>query len=325
MNRRHLIVLVKVLVAALLVAWLVRSGTLDFASLSVYFERPALLTGNLAIFLGTYVIAAVRWRLLLRIAGVELRFARAAQLTFIGAFFNVVAPGNIGGEVVKAIYVARDLAPEVRPRVYLVAFLDRLVAVAGLVAVAVVLNLGAGASKAADAKLAIILLAVATIVLPAIGLVLVRRFARRDVELAPTASGVAKLRARLIAAARLVAEKPGALILGLLLSALIHVCAIVWFAAVGTAVLDQHVAVTQMATVYPLGMLSVLLPISYAGFGVGHLAFEQLFTMVGLTGGANVLNVYLIGQLVPCLFGVVPYLFLKREPPPSAVELNEAS
>jgi hypothetical protein len=86
-------------------------------------------------------------------------------------------------------------------------------------------------------------------------------------------------------------------------------------------VLDQHVAVTQMAAVYPLGMLSVLLPISYAGFGVGHLAFEKLFTMVGLTNGANVLNVYLIGQIVPCLSGVIPYLMLKRDAtPPTEAE-----
>ena len=70
--------------------------------------------------------------------------------------------------------------------------------------------------------------------------------------------------------------------------------------------------------VVTLGMLSVVLPISYAGFGVGHVAFDQLFALCGMTGGATVLNNYLIGQTVPCLVGVVPYLALRREAAPMA-------
>lgn len=326
MSRRHVSVLVRVVIAVLLLVWLVRSGALDFGALAIFFERPALLVANLAMFVGTYLIATVRWRLLLKTGGVALSFRRALQLTFTGAFLNVVAPGNVGGDVVKAIYVARDVAPALRTNVYLVAILDRLLAIAGLVAVAVVLNVvaraGAGDAKLGDPTTAIAVLALVTLVLPIAGLVLVRRFGKRFENTTETSSGFAKLLARLVAATRIVSERPAALVIGLALSIAIHVCGIVWFSVVASAVLDQHVSVSQMAAVYPLGMLSVVLPISYAGFGVGHIAFEKLFAMVGLTGGANVLNVYLIGQIVPCLFGVVPYLLLKREAPPTEAELK---
>jgi hypothetical protein len=319
-------VLAKVAVAAALIAWLVRSGTLDFGALRIYIERPVLLVGNIVMFGATYVLWAVRWRLLLRIADVELSFGRAVQLNLTGAFFNVVAPGNIGGDVLKAVYVARDRPPALRPRVYLVGFLDRLLAVAGLVAVAVILNLWtrmvSSDSRLGEPTVAIVVLAAATIVMPAIGLLIVRRFARGGESTSTSRFG--KLLERLIGAARLVSERPGALVLGLAISMLIQVIGIVWFSIVASAVLDQHVGVGQMAAVYPLGMLSVLLPISYAGFGVGHLAFEKLFAMIGLAHGANVINVYLIGQLVPCLFGVIPYLFLKREAAPSVAEVNAA-
>ncbi len=309
MNRRHVSLLVRVTIAVLLLVWLVRSGSLDFGALSIFFDHPALLVANLALFVGTFLVAAVRWRLLLQVSGIPLAFGRAVQLTFAGAFFNVVAPGNIGGEVVKAVYVGRDLSPEQRPRVVLVALLDRLLAVAGLVVVAVVLNLGAravqGDSLLGVPTTAIAILALVTVILPVLGLVLVRRFGQRFEGM--------KVLGRLVAAARLVSERPGALAICLALSVGIHVCSIAWFSVVASTVLDQHVSIAQMATVYPLGMLSVLLPISYAGFGVGHVAFERLFVMVGLTGGANVLNVYLIGQVVPCLFGAIPYLLLKRD------------
>jgi len=74
-----------------------------------------------------------------------------------------------------------------------------------------------------------------------------------------------------------------------------------------------------MASVYPLGMLSTLLPISYAGFGVGHFAFEQLFNLVGLHGGATAINVYLVGLTAPCLGGVIPYMTLRREATPQSL------
>ncbi len=44
-----------------------------------------------------------------------------------------------------------------------------------------------------------------------------------------------------------------------------------------------------------------------------------------MTGGATVLNVYLIGQTVPCLFGVIPYLTLRREAPPRVEEISPAN
>jgi hypothetical protein len=126
----------------------------------------------------------------------------------------------------------------------------------------------------------------------------------------------ARLWRRVITAARLMSERPGAVAFGVLLAIGIHLCLILWFSKLASAVLDQDVSVARMAAVYPLGMLSVLLPLSYAGFGVGHIAFQRLFEMVGLSGGANVINVYLIGQTVPCLFGIIPYLLLKRSAGP---------
>jgi hypothetical protein len=81
-----------------------------------------------------------------------------------------------------------------------------------------------------------------------------------------------------------------------------------------------------VATVFPLGILTMIVPISPAGLGVGHVAFERLFESIGVHGGATVFNVYLIGLLAPCLTGVIPYLALKKsgalpnteEPPPAA-------
>ena len=86
--------------AALLVAWLVRSGTLDLAALGLFLERPGLLAADLAVLAFAVLLGALRWRLLLRLVGVRLPLGRALQLHLTGLFFNVVLPGNFGGDVV---------------------------------------------------------------------------------------------------------------------------------------------------------------------------------------------------------------------------------
>src|SRR5438477_12381756 len=105
--KRHAVLAIKLAVAALLIAWLVRAGTLGLGPLRLFIERPELLAANLGVLALLVVLGALRWRLLLRLAGVHLPLGRALQLHLTGLFFNVVIVGGIGGDVVKAVYVAR--------------------------------------------------------------------------------------------------------------------------------------------------------------------------------------------------------------------------
>ena len=318
MKRRTLIFAGKLAIGALLIGWLVRSGTLDFGALSVFCERPALFVANLVVFSFTTALGALRWRLLLRHAGVALSVRRAMQLALTAAFFNVVAPGNIGGDVVKSIYVARDVASERRTSVFVIAFLDRLVALAGLVAVAAILTFARGRAVWADPQLAgpssaVVALAIVTFTAPILLLLLIRRSGKRLEGWPQGTTRIGKIFGQLVESARLVSAAPGALLMALGLAIATHLTGIVWFSTLATAITAQDIPVSRMASIYPLGMLTMMLPVSYAGFGVGHVAFDRLFAMIGLRGGATVLNVYLIGQTIPCLFGVIPYVTLKRE------------
>lgn len=304
----------KLVIAAILVGWLIYSGTLDFAALSLLFEQPWLLAMNLAVFTIGAVLGALRWRWLLRLADIQLPLARALQLHLTGMFFNVAVPGNIGGDVLKSAYVARDVAPAKRPTVYVIALVDRLIALAGLVAVAVVLT-AIDTSPLRQLGGAVAVLAVVTFIPAVIGIVIIRRSGER---LERWRGG---LIGQLFAAARLVANGPKVLAAALGLSILVHVTAIALVAALATAITAHDISIASMGPIYSLGMLTMVIPISYAGIGVGHVAFEQLFRIVGLTGGATVFNVYLVGQITPCVVGILPYLGLRRDAaPPSEGE-----
>ncbi len=330
MTRRQGIVLgVKVAIGAGLIVWLILSGTLDFGALSLFLERPSLLVANVGVFALSVILASLRWRLLLRLADIHISIGRAVQLTMTGLFFNVVLPGNIGGDVLKAIYVARGAGPGKLPSAFAIAFLDRVLALAGLVAVAFVLTMVRGRvvwedPRLRDLTLAVIVLAVGTFVAPLAMLLLVRRSGKRLEAWTEGPSRISRILGKLVAALKLIAGAPKTLLVALGLAIVIHLGGITLFSALTNAVTAQDVSIATLADIYPLGMLSMVLPISYAGFGVGHVAFDQLFTIAGLNHGATVLNVYLIGQTVPCLFGVIPYLTLRREaPPPTEAELTE--
>jgi hypothetical protein len=58
--------------------------------------------------------------------------------------------------------------------------------------------------------------------------------------------------------------------------------------------------------------MTTALPLAPGGLGVGHVAFDKLFAMVGLQGGANVFNVMVLTQLALNLLGVFPYLLYRR-------------
>jgi glycosyltransferase 2 family protein len=149
------------------------------------------------------------------------------------------------------------------------------------------------------------------VVAPLLGAVVLRRWRPRP----GTASRLSRVLEQLLDTAELCARRPGVVLRGLLLSMTMHAVAMGYFTlltgAIGGAAADYGL----VATVFPLGLLTVALPISPAGMGVGHVAFDGLYAVVGLTGGATVFNVYLIGQIVPCVLGVIPYLMLRRSRP----------
>jgi uncharacterized protein (TIRG00374 family) len=311
------ILVAKILVATTLITWLVRSGVLKFGALSIFLERPILLVADIALFAFALLTSTLRWRTLLELTGAKIGLARALQLQFTALFFNVVVPGNVGGDVVKALYVARDEDPSKRTAILLLVFVERLVGLAALVLVASGVGVLRGPMLWQNPQLrqlamAVAFLGVCTVIGPAVFVMWMRRAGDRLEAWTSGTTFIAKLANRLVAAARLLSAGPKHLLYALGFSMCAHTATIAFFTVLTRVLLSEDVSFSSVATVYPLGILTMMLPISPAGLGVGHIAFDRLFAMIGLHDGATVFNVYLIGILTPNLLGVFPYLALRR-------------
>ncbi|MBX3228437.1 MAG: flippase-like domain-containing protein [Labilithrix sp.] len=315
--RSTLLFVAKIAVASALIGWLVKSRTLDFGALGIFFRRPLLLVLDLALFGFGVVIASLRYRVLLGLAGIRFPLARLIQLQLTAVFFNVVIPGSVGGDVVKALYVAREVAPLKRTTLLLIAFVERLLGLAGLIVIATLVTLVRFPTLFGDPLLrptatTVLTLGAGTVLGAGAFLLFIRVGGARLESWTSGPSAISKVLNQLVAATRLLVSGPRELVVALGLSMTMHAAGMAFFTLLTVSITGQDVAYATVATVFPLGVLTMVLPVAPAGLGVAHVAFERLFSAVGLTGGATVFNVYLLGSITPSLLGVFPYLALKR-------------
>jgi glycosyltransferase 2 family protein len=75
----------------------------------------------------------VRWFIIVRIQGLSQKLPSIISLTMIGNFFNTFMPGSVGGDLIKAWYIA-GREPEKRTRAVFSVLVDRVLGLAVIVA-----------------------------------------------------------------------------------------------------------------------------------------------------------------------------------------------
>jgi uncharacterized protein (TIRG00374 family) len=142
--KQVVVTLLKLGVAAGLLAWLLRSGKLEPAKIwQAIRANPVWLAVAFAVYNVCIVLTALRWRMLLLSQGLHPTHGACVRMTYTGCFFSCFLPGGTGGDLVKAYYVARDTHK--RAEAVTTVFLDRvlgLYCMVGLAAVALLFHIG---------------------------------------------------------------------------------------------------------------------------------------------------------------------------------------
>lgn len=133
-------------------------------------------------YLAAMLITSYRWWGLVRIQGIPIGLWEAIRLTFLGQFFHSVVPGTVGGDLIKAYYVAKH-TPK-KAAVLVSVFVDRVLGLAELTLLAAVMLSGIlvfGAARLDDEGIrpaAVTTVIVIAIVAGALAFLLSRRFRR---------------------------------------------------------------------------------------------------------------------------------------------------
>ncbi len=299
--------------------YLVQTKKLDFLALRIYLEDPTLLLGNITLWLvGSVFITTIRWNMLLKGMGLHYPFGKILKLNLTGFFFNTVAPGAVGGDLVKAFYLFRAQNGSARTPAMLSILLDRIIGLYAVFTVATFAVLPSFSRFLHDPMLSSIAL-VGVAGFCGMSLVfLTLFFTKGPLEqkvlfqfLQKPYPGFALLQ-KITLSFFLLKDRPAYFVRSFALGVLYQVCYLGFFAFIAIR-LGHSFSIADFAAIFPLGFIAAALPISPGGLGVGHLAFHQLFGLIGIANGATLFNFVFIGQNALNLLGVIPYMLLKKE------------
>lgn len=315
--RSALVFLLKVSVVAILLAWMLHSEKLDLKTTSLLLRDRAIFWANLGVWaVGAIFMSSLRLQLLLRGLHITVGLFRAASLNLMGFFFSTVMPGAVGGDLIKALYIYRSHSGGRKTPTLLAIFLDRLIGLYALFAVAVLALITQGPVLWDRPGLAPLLtFSVLAFACMTGAFVVILWPSQRWQNFLEHLIGRLRIPpiVRIYQALRLYSNRPQYLLLPCLISVMFQSFYLAFYWLVATRIVPQPVHMGLFAAILPIGQIAVALPIAPGGLGVGHAAFDQLFRMIGLSGGANVFNIVFFGQMILNLTGVVPYLFLKAK------------
>lgn len=266
------------------------------------------------LYLVCQVASSLRWQLLSGPLGFRASFGRFVGMYHIGMFFNLVLPTSVGGDVVRAYYLAgvqHDAAGGRRTHAVLSVFLDRLnglvllVALAGFAAMFSPVVLPSWVYVAVGVAVAGL---VGGVVFLFAGGVVLQTVLRRYPGL--LRSKYVAVLGRLLLAAQIYRRHPGTLLAASALSLVVQALnvVLVWCIGVG---LGLDVPLVCYGVVVPLTALLTLLPLSVNGIGLREAGFAVLLAPLGVAAApAATLGLLQFLATVACsLVGLGFYLF----------------
>lgn len=326
MNKKILNLLVTVLKIALavgLIAYLFLSGKVDLESLKALTTLPVIATGLVSLGLVLY-FASERWRLLLRQQQLVAHRWETFRLTLIGTFFNFFVPGGVGGDVVKAVILAREHHSQ-RGRAVLTVLADRVL---GLFTMTFLALLSFGfepellTRENAFQFIFGALVALFAGFLVAFWLLLSRHAQGLRGLVETVLTRIPKLK-KLWDFAQTYRLSPGELIKLFALSLGAQVGQIILFWVVAMQLTPSPPPASVFFFAVPVGFMVTAVPLAPAGIGIGQAAFFYLFskasgaeTDIGVIG----ITAFQAFQLCFGLAGAVFFVLLKRKDPRLTVE-----
>ena len=108
--------------------------------------RTSLIALAFVAILLAHVLCMVRWHLLMRAIRIPMRLRDTLRLGFLAHLLNFVSPGQLGGDLFKAIFVAREQAGR-RTEAIGTIVVDRAWGMLGLLIVTATATLVTGTAK----------------------------------------------------------------------------------------------------------------------------------------------------------------------------------
>jgi glycosyltransferase 2 family protein len=270
-------------------------------------------------------ITLVRWYWLVRALDLPIRLNEAFRLGLLGYLFNLAPMGIVGGDLLKAVMLARR-HPGRRAEAVVTVFMDRLIGlyVLFLVAATAILVTGLWRTGTPDVRLA----CRAALALAAAGTVFVAVLLLPDASQGKTIAWcgrlpyVGRVLKRLIESVRMYRFRLGTLAVSALATVAVHSLFTVAVYLIARGLFDPAQPLAAQFVVYPLSAVTKVLPINLGPFEAVFNLFYAEIPLIGAAAGEGqgllgqglvVALCYRIIELLVAAIGLVYYLSSRRE------------
>ena len=316
-RRGYGLIAVKLVLLAAVIAALFYFGLIDLAILASTLEHPGPMALTVLVVVAATVLSSWRWYILLRLVGSEAKFWAVININFAATFASAALLGLVGGEALRALYVARMVGSQ-RSRAVSTIFVDRLLAAVALLLVSLTAVVAMGSGLADRRPLWFFTLMTLAVVV-AVGLLLlfVNVYSGRISRLlrADERQGLLAIPARLVQALLDIAAINRRNVLGIaagLALATTSICLTVVAIVIVATTLTPALTVLEFSFAGTMGLWANMMPITPGGFGFGEGAFEVVSRMIAgerAEGTGMAFLVFRVLALVAILHGAVALFF----------------
>lgn len=309
----------KFLFAGALLYWLITSGKLDFTLVKKSFHVGPQWIVAISLIFAQIVLGALRYKLLLETKTQKsLRFLDILRLNYIGLFFSSVLPGAVTGDIIKLVYIKKSIPHFKKTFLVSITLLDRIMGLSGLLFLAGIFSLysynqvTALSPKIAHLIHVNLLLFLGTtfflviLISPQKVQTTILNYQRKipflGEKIANVSEQVFGLR-----------ENRLDIFKSFLLSVACQFLSILAFWTVMSPFLEKPLPFQYAFTFIPVGLITMAIPISPGGLGVGHVLFANLFSLVGINSGASLFNLFYLCNLANNAIGIIPYLMIDKK------------
>ncbi len=267
-----------------------------------------LLGWALAVYLTGMVGTFVRWFFLVRV--IEPKFTLRATLLLgsIGMVFNLVIPGAVGGDLIKAAYLVRMRIRKTQAIASMV--IDRILGLLALFVLAAIAGAFAWRLAEGDVRKLIVAAWLAVIVgVLVLTAIFAQAFSRIFPQVESRHSRLGLILAELREMSTTYRGRLGVVLGCLALSIGIHALNVLAFYLVGWMLFPaMKTTLAQHFLMVPLTLFSMAVPLPFGALGLSEGVAEQLFKLVGHPNGALAMMGFRVLMYVGGLCGACVYV-----------------